>query len=43
MNKEIIMFGYTEIEKCKFCYHKNLILIDDLDIDEILISNKVSC
>ena len=41
MNKEILTFGYTEIEKHKFHY-KNPILIDDVDIDKRLISNKGS-
>ena len=41
MNKEILTFGDTQIEKHKFRY-KNPILIDDVDIDKILISNKGS-
>ena len=32
MNKEIITFCDTEIEKLKFHCHKNPILIDDVDI-----------
>ena len=39
MNKEIITLG--KIEKHKFHYHKNPVLMDDVDIDKILISNKV--
>ena len=35
MDKKIIAFGHTEIKKHKFLYHKNLILIDDVDIDKI--------
>ena len=42
MNKEI-MFDDTETEKRKFHYRQNPIFIDDVDIDKILISNKVSC
>ena len=32
-----------EIEKRKFYRHKNLILINDVDIDKIYLSNEVSC
>ena len=32
----------TEIKKHKFHYHKNPILIDDVDINKIIVSNKVS-
>ena len=39
MNKEIITLG--KIEKRKFHYHKNPVLMDDVDIDKILISDKV--
>ena len=42
MNKETITFCDNEIEKCKFYYHKNPTLIDDVDIGKIRISNKVS-
>ena len=42
MNKNLIMFGDIKIEKRKFHGHKNPILIDDVDIDKKLISNKVS-
>ena len=42
MNKEIITFDDIEMEKQKFHYYKNPILINDADIDKILISNKVS-
>ena len=41
MSQEIIAFGSTEIEKHKFHYHKNLILLEDADIDNILISNLI--
>ena len=40
MNKEIITLGDIEIERCKFHYYKNSILIDDVDIHKILISIK---
>ena len=42
MNKKNT-FGDIEIEKRKFHRHKNLILINDVDIDKIYLSNKVSC
>ena len=34
-------FSDTKIEKHNFHYQKNSILIDDVDIDKILISNKI--
>ena len=34
-------FSDTKIEKHNFHYQKNSILIDDVDIDKILISNKM--
>ena len=42
MNKEINTIGDIEIEKRKFQYLKNPILIDDQDISKILISYKFS-
>ena len=42
MNKVILMFGNIAIENCKFHCYKNLILIDELDINKLLISDKVS-
>ena len=36
------MFCDTEIEKHKFPCHKNPIFIDDVDINKIIVSNKVS-
>ena len=42
MDKEIIATGYTEIEKRKFHHQKNPILIDDVDINKMVASNKVS-
>ena len=37
------MFGDTEIGKRKFHCHKNQILIDDLDMNKTIVSNKVLC
>ena len=39
--KKIVAFSDTKIEKHNFHYLKNSILIDDVDIDKILISNKI--
>ena len=41
MNKEILLFGDIGIDKRKFCYHKNPLLIDDVDLDKVLRSDKV--
>lgn len=37
-----LLFANTGIDKRKCHYHKNLIFIDDVDIDKIFISYKVS-
>ena len=42
MDKKIIMFDDIEIEKHKFHYYKNPVLIDDVDINKIVVSNKVT-
>ena len=42
MDKKIIAFRDTEIEKHKFHCHKNPILIDDVYINKITLSNKIS-
>ena len=42
MDKKLNAFGDTEIGKHIFHYRKNLISIDDVDIDKILISSKIS-
>ena len=41
MKKTIIKFGDIEIQKQKFHQHKGLISIKNIDIDKILVSNKV--
>ena len=41
MDKEFIAFGNIEIEKQKFCYRENPILIYDKDINKIIVSSKV--
>ena len=42
MGKEILMFGNIEIEKNKFYHHKSLVPVKDVDIEEVLLSNKIS-
>ena len=42
MSKEILMFGNIEIEKKLFYHHKLPTILRDVDIKEILVSNKIS-
>ena len=42
MDKKIIKFDDTEIEKCKFQQCKRSILINDININKIVVSNKFS-
>ena len=42
MGKETITFGDIEVEKQIFHSHKNPVSIYDVNIDKIVISNKVS-
>ena len=42
MNEELLIFGGYGIDEPKFHWHKNLILIDDVDINKKLISKKFS-
>ena len=42
MGEEIISLGDIDIEKHKFHSYKNSILLNDVDLDSILISNKIS-
>ena len=42
MGKEILTFGDTQIEKSKFYRHKTPILLKDVDIEKVLVSNKIS-
>ena len=41
MDKILRKFGDTEIEKYKFHQRKSPILINNIDINEIVVSNKV--
>ena len=42
MDKKAIKFGDTEIEKHELHQHKSPILINNIDINKIVVSNKVS-
>ena len=42
MGKEILTFGNIEIAKNKFYRHKTPILGGDVDIEKVLVSNKIS-
>ena len=42
MDKKIIKFDDTKIEKFKFHQHKSPFLIDNIDINKIVVSTKVS-
>ena len=42
MGKEILTFGDTEIEKNKFYRYKSPIFLKDVNIEKLLVSNKIS-
>ena len=42
MGKEFLPFGHIEIEKNKFYSHKTPIFLGDVDIEKVLVSNKIS-
>ena len=42
INKKIIKFGDTQIEKQEFQQHESSILINNIDINKIVVSNRVS-
>ena len=42
MGKEILMFGDIEIKKHKLYRYKSPIFSEDVDIDNVLVSNKSS-
>ena len=42
MGKEILTFGDIEIEKSKFYRHKSRVPLRDIDIEKVLVSNKIS-
>ena len=41
MGKEILTFGDTEIEKNKFYRLKTSILLGDVDVEKVLVSNNI--
>ena len=41
LGKEFLTFEDIEIEKNKFCHHKNPIFLGDLGIEKVLASNKI--
>ena len=41
MGKEILMFGDIKIDKYKFHHNKTPIFLKDVDIEKVLVSNKV--
>ena len=42
MNEEILKSGNIEIQKNKFYHYKTPIIFEDLDIEKVLVSNKIS-
>ena len=42
MDREILTFRNIEIEKDKFYSHKSSISLEDVDIEKVLVSNKIS-
>ena len=42
MSKEILTFGDNEIEKQKIHRYKNPTFLEYLDVDKMLLSNKIS-
>ena len=42
MGKEILMSGDIKIEKHKFYRHKNSTFVEDVGINEVLVSNNIS-
>ena len=42
LGKEMLTFGNVEIEKDEFYHHKGPVLLKNVDIEKVLVSNKVS-
>ena len=42
MNKEIILYGDIKIEICKFHYSRYAIKVNNLGVDKVIISKRVS-
>ena len=43
MGKEMLTFWDIETEKNKFYHYKSPVPLRDVDIDKVLVSNKISC
>ena len=43
MGEKIVKIGDIEFQKQKFQHYKNPIFLDGIDIDNVLVSNKISC
>ena len=41
MGKDILTFDNIEIEKNEFYYNENPIFLNDIDIEKVLVSNKI--
>ena len=41
MDKKIVKFNHTEIEKCEFYEHKSPVSISNIDVNKMVVSNKV--
>ena len=41
MDKESLTFGDIEIKKNKFYRHKSPVFLKDVDIEKVLVSNKI--
>ena len=42
MRREILTFGNVKTEKNKFYCYKSYIFLKDVDIEKVLVSNKIS-
>ena len=42
MGKEVLTFGDIEIEKNKFYHHKSPTFLEDVDIEKVSVSKKIS-
>ena len=42
MGKEVLTFGYIATEKHKFYHNKSPVPLRDVDIQKVLVSNKIS-
>ena len=41
MGKEVLTFGHIKIEKNKFYRHKTPIILEDIHVEKVLVSNKI--